>query len=80
MICCVKGVIRPNSSAYSAPVLLVKKGDNTWRPCVDYKALNSATIKDKFPIPVVEDLINELRDGVLNQARLALRLSPGADA
>ncbi|KAI8439599.1 hypothetical protein MSG28_013326 [Choristoneura fumiferana] len=54
------GVARESSSAYASPVVLVRKKNGEYRLCVDYRALNSITIKDRFPLPHIDDLINLL--------------------
>ena len=56
-----KGLVRPSSSPFCSPVLLVQKKDGTYRMCVDYRALNKSTIKNRFPVPRIEDIFDKLQ-------------------
>jgi hypothetical protein len=53
--------IRPSTSPWATPVLFVEKKDGTRRMCIDYRALNEVTIKNKYPLPRIEDLFDQLR-------------------
>ena len=56
-----RGFIRPSISPWGAPVLFVKKNDDTWRLCIDYKQLNKVTIRNKYPLPRIDDLFDQLQ-------------------
>jgi hypothetical protein len=56
-----KGFIRPSSSPWGAPVLFVKKKDGSMRMCIDYRELNKVTVKNKYPLPRIDDLFDQLQ-------------------
>nr|GFC70681.1 putative reverse transcriptase domain-containing protein [Tanacetum cinerariifolium] len=56
-----KGFVRPSSSPWGAPVLVVKKKDGSFRMCIDYRELNKLTVKNRYPLPRIDDLFDQLQ-------------------
>ena len=57
-----KGVILPSTSPCGSPIVLVPKKDGTWLMCVEYQALNKITIKNQYPLPRIDDLLDQLKN------------------
>ncbi|XP_073363137.1 uncharacterized protein [Aegilops tauschii subsp. strangulata] len=71
-----QGFIHPSSSPWGAPVLFVEKKDGTLRMCVDYRSLNEVTIKNKYPLPMINDLFDQL-EGATVFSKIDLRSGNG---
>ncbi|GFW84435.1 hypothetical protein TNCV_3089521 [Trichonephila clavipes] len=65
-----QGIVRPSSSEYASPIVLVKKKDGTTRLCVDYRKLNWKLVKDRFPLPLIEDVLDRLQGAKVYTTKL----------
>ncbi|XP_043499972.1 uncharacterized protein LOC122522763 [Polistes fuscatus] len=62
-----EGIIKPSTSEYSSPVVVVPKKDGTYKVCIDYRKLNAKVIRDRFPMLLIEDCLDALTQGVIEE-------------
>nr|GEX82476.1 putative reverse transcriptase domain-containing protein [Tanacetum cinerariifolium] len=71
-----KGFIRPSSSHWEDPVLIVKKKDGSFRTCIDYRELNKLTVKNRYPLPRIDDLFDQQGSSVYSTIDLSIKAAP----